>query len=53
MTKTRLAGSLMMAASIIFFVAGAIRSENRAVNIALGVVFLILAINVKKRKDED
>ena len=49
MTKASLLGSLMMTVAIIFFVASAVWSEGRAVNIALGVVFLLLAINAKRR----
>lgn len=49
MRKGGVLGSLMMTVAIIFFVASVIWGEGRAVNIALGVVFLLLAINAKRR----
>jgi hypothetical protein len=53
MAKTKLAASLCKIAAILFFLAGALRSEGRAVNIALGAVFLIFAANAKRKSKAD
>ena len=53
MAKTNLAASLWIIAAILFFLVGALRSEGRAVYIAVGVIFLLLAGNAKRRNKTD
>ena len=43
-------GLLWFAAAILFFVAAMIRDENRAVYIAVGVVFLVLGTGFTRKK---
>ena len=45
-------GLLWFAVSILFFLAAMLRPENRAVYIAVGVVFLILGTGFSKKKRE-
>jgi len=52
MSKARI-GLLWFVAAIIFFVVAMVRTENSAVYIALGVVFLIFAINSQRKKLEN
>lgn len=48
MTKTRIA--LLFIVALLFFVVAMVRSEQKAVWITLGVVFLILGINFTRKK---
>ena len=49
MTNPKL-GLLWFFAAILFFVVAMIRDENRAVYIALGVVFLVLGTGFNRKK---
>jgi hypothetical protein len=51
MTRIRLLGSLFMIVAITFFVGALFRSEGRAVYVALGVVFLLLAVKAKRKRE--
>ena len=48
MAKTNLAASLWVIAAILFFLAGGLRSEGRAINITLGAIFLLFAANARR-----
>ena len=49
MAKTNLAAALWVIAAILFLLAGAVRAEGRAINIALGAIFLLFAANARRR----
>ena len=51
MTNQRI-GLLWFAAAVLFFLAAMLRAENRAVYIAVGVVFLVLGTGLSKKKRE-
>jgi hypothetical protein len=51
MTKAKL-GLLWFVVAILFFIVAMVRTETSAVYIALGVVFLILGVNSKRKNRE-
>jgi hypothetical protein len=51
MTNQRI-GLVWFAAAVLFFLAAMLRDENRAVYIAVGVVFLVLGTGFSKKKSE-
>jgi hypothetical protein len=53
MARIKRFASLWIIAAILFFVVGAVTSEGRAVYIALGVIFFVLAANAKRSDKTD
>jgi hypothetical protein len=51
MTNQRI-GLIWFVAAVLFFLAAMLRDENRAVYIAVGVVFLVLGTGFSKKKRE-
>ena len=51
MTNARI-GLLWFVAAVLFFLAAMVRAENNAVYIALGVVFLVLGSNSRRKNGE-